>query len=94
MNDASRVLLEGHAFHQPVGTVFLVQVEYSPDKYGTGNNSEKDAGQIIHACQIENDYGDENPQQSPGKDEEVLCGKPFELDLFSHSLINSEFGHR
>lgn len=93
VNDAPRMVLERREFHQPMRAVLVVQVKYSPDKYRSCYDSEDDAGEIIHAGQVENDYHNEHSQQASCKDEQVLRGKPFELDLLSNPLINSEFGH-
>ena len=79
--------------HQPVGTVAVVQAEGVPHHSRAQGQGDQDAREGRHAGHVENHEEDEDPQQSPGEDEQVLALEPFELRAAAYPLVDRILRH-
>ena len=74
------MVLDCGQLHQAVGTILLVQVEHPEDQRESGEDTETDTEPPVNTYHIEDDEQQENGQQAPDKEVQVLC-KPLNSTL-------------
>lgn len=80
------MVLDCGQLHQAVGTILLVQVEHPEDQRESGEDTETDTEPPVNTYHIEDDEQQENGQQAPDKEVQVLCLQAVEFHVAADSL--------
>ena len=81
IDDIGRVVLDCGQLHQAVGTILRVQVEHPEDQRESGEDTETDTEPPVNTYHIEDDEQQENGQQAPDKEVQVLCLQAVEFHV-------------